>query len=718
MVNGKNRAKEAAGVDPGARVPRPRRIISMRLIISAVTVSLLAVSVIGFGSLAERNARQTLSEEIENRLIVEARNLASLSVDALLTDFPELTLCPLVSEMQAGRQDLSLVAILDHEDRIQGHLDLAVLGEKLPLMADMQPRQSAHQLFEGEQVLADADQVLVTVPARHANGRQVGTAIVGLSQSYLDEMVARPRRSFLMLTAGLLFAGVAVTLFIMSLLLRPIGALRAGLERIGKGDLASPIRLRDKTELGLLAETVNGMASQLLTSQAQMLEKERLGAEMSLAHQMQHALLPDGEVHKGDFRCNGTYQAAAEVGGDYYDIFELSDGKLGLVIADVSGKGLAGCLVTSMLAVLIRSQKDRFTSPRDLLISLEQGLLSSLAPGTFVTVFYGILDPETGRLRFASAAHSPLAIYRAARAEVEWFYTKGIPIGALRNGALAGTLHDEEIDLDPGDVALQFTDGLNEAWNPQRQEQFDFERIATQLIATARSGGRRVQQEFLPMIEAWTAPDPLGDDFTLLTIERAGVPAAAKIAPAAPGVADLCAPADIRSLHKMMAGTQQLSLASQMDEMLKLRKWVNTCLADDARLLGQKDLIESSLYEVCVNIVEHGYGNDPNCKIDLWWVPLPGESKRWSAVTGIVDDAEDGSLPDGVGYFVICDQGQSFDPTSWTPPDLADPKVRRRGRGLGWQIVHASMKKVVYIPKTPAGNMTLLRFDPAKHYNR
>ena len=717
MVNAKTRAKKTTGGKPATPVIRQRRVVGMRLIFSAVTASLIAVSLIAFGNLAERNTRQTLGEEIEGRLILEARNLASMSVDALLTDFPELTLCPLVSEMQQERRDLAFVAVLDHEEKVQGHIDLTALGKGLQLTAGMQPRQATHALLPGERVLANADLVLVSVPARHANGRQVGTAIVGLSQSYVDEMVARPRRAFLMLTAGLLVVGVSVTLIIMSILLRPIGALRTGLERIGRGDLASPIRLRDKTELGLLAETVNGMARQLLKSQEQMLEKERLGAEMSLAHQMQHALLPGGEIRSGDFVCKGTYRAAAEVGGDYYDIFELDDGKLGLVIADVSGKGLAGCLVTSMLAVLIRSLWDRYTSPRELLINLERGLVSSLAPGTFITVFYGILDPQTGRLVYASAGHSPLAVYRADRGDVEWFYTKGIPVGALRSGVLAGTLQDQEIVLGPGDLALQFTDGLNEAWNPHKKEQFDFERIAEHLVGTAPRGGRVVMDRLLPLIEAWSAPDPLGDDFTLLAIEHTAAPVAGDETRSSHPAAQIGNLADAGQLHQMLAGALQLNLPSRLDELVRIGDWVKACLAEQGPLIGHKDLIESSLFEVCANIVEHGYGGDTNQEIDMWWVPLPGGSRSWSEFTESLDEnTGEGEAPrEGVGYFVICDQGKAFDPTTWSPPDLHDPQVRRRGRGLGWQIVYSSMKKVVYIPRTPAGNLTLLRFDPAKH---
>ncbi len=696
---------------------RRRRVVSIRLIISLVTASLIAVALLGFGNLAERNTRQTLNEEIEGRLILEARNLASLSVDALLSDFPELTLCPLVTEMQQDRQDLAFVAILDHDNKIKGHVDLTVLGEELQLAPDMKPHPAMHPLLPGEQVQANADVFLVSVPAQHANGRRLGTSIVGLRQSYIDEMVARPRRTFLILTIGLLIAGVSVTLLIMSILLRPIGALRAGLERIGQGDLATPIDLKDKTELGLLAETVDGMAGQLLKSQVLMLEKERLGTEMSLAHQMQNALLPEGEVRSGDFVCHGTYQAAAEVGGDYYDIIERQDGKLGLIIADVSGKGLTGCLVTSMLAVLIRSSHDQYSSPRDMLINLENNLMSSLVPGTFVTVFYGILDPQTGHLVFASAGHSPLAVYRAAQKKVEWFYTKGIPLGAMRNGVLAGTLQDFKLALEPGDHALQFTDGLNEAWSPQLEEQFDFDRIAEQLVRTASRGAQTVMEELLSTVESWTAPDPLGDDFTLLAIERSGAP----VAP--PNKIQTQSPDEIETasgranLQAMLSDAMELKLNSRCDDLVCLGDWVDTCLKDESQLSDFKYLIESSLYEVCANIIEHGYDSEEGHEIGLWWVPLPKNNQHSHEFRESLNEVtNEGETPrDGVGYFVVCDQGKAFDYDSWTAPDLENAAVRRHGRGLGWQIIHSSMKKITYSPKTTAGNLTLLWFDPSIH---
>jgi anti-sigma regulatory factor (Ser/Thr protein kinase) len=190
-------------------------------------------------------------------------------------------------------------------------------------------------------------------------------------------------------------------------------------------------------------------------------------------------------------------------------------------------------------------------------------------------------------------------------------------------------------------------------------------------------------------------------------------PVATKSAPVARPAARVDTRAGRMHLEEMMAGTKRLNLASSMDELLRLGDWVGTCLAGHDTLNQQKDLIENSLFEVCANIIEHGYQGERGHEIDLWWVPLPGANQSLpdpSQIPG-AELAHRG----GMGYFVICDQGQAFDPTSLASPNLDDPEVRRRGRGLGWPIIYASMKKVVYTPETPAGNLTLLRFDPAKH---
>jgi len=287
-----------------------------------------------------------------------------------------------------------------------------------------------------------------------------------------------------------------------------------------------------------------------------------------------------------------------------------------------------------------------------------------------------------------------------------------LPLCAMRGGALAGTLENHEIHFGPGDLALQFTDGLNEAWNPDLQEQFDFDRIAEHLVKTGPEGGQALMEKLLPAVEEWSNPDSLEDDFTLLTIGRAAAPVEVDNDNKNSSPARIGGVTSNEQLQEMMGGHSRLHLASRFDDLGRIDNWLATCRTEEGSLADHQDLVQASLFEVCGNIIEHGYSGRDSHSIDIWWVPIWGDDQLPADFTEAVD--EDDSPLDGVGYFVICDEGKEYDHSEWTPPDLNDRATRRRGRGLGWQIIYSAMNQVVLLPKTPAGNLTLLLFDPAK----
>jgi len=132
-------------------------------------------------------------------------------------------------------------------------------------------------------------------------------------------------------------------------------------------------------------------------------------------------------------------------------------------------------MIMSMLSTLLRSRRNDFDSPAALLVTLEQEMRGSLKLGQFITMFYGILDTKRNKITYAAAAHSPVLVYRAAR-QPRMQRTQGIPIGALPGGALGRSLKDTELELAKGDILVQYTDGINEAFNDE-QAQFDFDRI-------------------------------------------------------------------------------------------------------------------------------------------------------------------------------------------------------------------------------------------------
>jgi len=368
-------------------------------------------------------------------------------------------------------------------------------------------------------------------------------------------------------------------------------------------------------------------------------------------------------------------------------------------------------MITAMLAALLRVIRDERSSPSALLVELESCLMASLRPGLFVTVFYGILDPSSGSLTYASAAHCPLLLYRAATGGVEWRRPSGIPLGARPGGDLARSLEDFTVHLQPGDLALQFTDGLNEAWNAARGEQYGYERIAKTVVRTASSGYEAVQNALCEDASRWAAPDQLDDDLTLLTLAETGTVAARPPARESTASTEAHWLTPEEQLSEMLGDVPRLTLSADLAELERLRPWLESCPGIGTLSSEQKMTIESGLFELCANIVEHGYNFATDQHFDIWWVPTGND--------GVPAETDGTTTPvttaaTGVGYFVIRDQGQAYIEGSWRPPDLSDPALRRRSRGLGLHIVHSTANKVVLVGNTPAGNLTMLHFDPPR----
>ena len=671
---------------------RGSRVFSMRFIVTAVAVAMVTGAVVGAGAVAERQARRALTSELETRLVLEARNLALMSAPALLTEFPELTLHPAVKEMAQERPDLAVVYVTDHANIIQGHADLERLGTTpRALGMDVQPVQPTTQLHPGESLRGNRRILVVDAPILHPNGGVIGTATVGLERTHVEADLVALRKKLMLFLLPVLVLAVLVTSLLMSRLLFPIATLRAGLERLGRGNFESHVRMSTRTELGILAQSINDTAARLKAARENLIDKERLGHEMALAREIQQSLLPKDRATVGNFVIEGAQRAAAEVGGDYFDIFPLRDGKTGVVIADVAGKGLAGCLVTSMLAVLIRTLRNAFTSPRALLIALEEGLIDSLQPGTFVTILYGILDSKTGRFTFASAAQNPVSFFDASTGCAESHRTEGTPLGLAR-GALDATLKDHSLILDTHDVLVLTTDGLTEATSSNGEE-FGFRRFEKALASLGPLGCRDVLDGLQDRVREWEASLPALDDKTLVVIAHTGAKRADDAASSDDAPAGLHEPWIARLWERRVEGHLHFAIPATLDALDGIGAWLQQC--DRLERLSRDELgqLELGLYEICANIVEHGYGLDAKKQVDLWWVPPAA-------------DAE----PPTHGYFLIRDWGRSADPESWQndDPDLFEAQLR--GRGLGMALIQKVIGDIKYVAATDEGNLTIVKF--------
>jgi len=673
----------------------PARVVSIRWIVTGAVAALVTLIVLSAGALSERNARAVLADQLEARLLVQSQNLALSSSGALTTEFPELTLQPIVNAMLTRQPDLAFVAVVDRRGRVAGHSDLRRLGSAWTspdhLVADAHPPR----VIPGQRLLRNPTVLVAETPVIAA-GVEVGRAFVALRRDAIDVALARSRRQQLLALAGFLIVGVISALVLVTMLLRPIGALRAGIERIGRGDLETPLEVHDRTEIGALAGTVNRMAAALREAQAQTIERERLAHEMELAEEIQRSLLPPTRIVDSRYVIDGGQRPAAQVGGDFYDVLDLPEGRIGIVIADVAGKGVAGSLVTAMLKALVRALAPAHASPAAMMTALDEQLGALLERKSFVTLFYGVLDPATDVMRFASAGHNPMLVLRAAAREPEWLRARGPALGALRGAARPRHREELEIAIRPGDMLVQFTDGVSEALAPDGSSEFGLDRLARAALAGRRGGAAEVLRTLAEAVRAWQDGGPPSDDETVLVIERRAD--ATRGGPIA--TSDWNDAAALADLDVARALGRRLTLPASLPALVRLDDWLGAlepfvCL--DARAAS---VVRLALHEACANVVEHACHRDASQSFDLWWVPVPA------------GEAADPASAIARGWFLLRDRGDAFDESAWRPARLEDPEVRRRGRGFGLDILHRVSARLDYRPRTPQGNLMRLAIDP------
>jgi serine phosphatase RsbU (regulator of sigma subunit) len=690
------RASTSAPAPAGAPPTARRRMWSIRWIVTAAMVGLVAATVLSVGAFSEHSARRAIQFELQAQLSLQARNLAMVGSNALLSDVPEWTLLPLIKEIVRRQPDYAFVVVVDARDTIVADVETRRLGTPFHVPSDLAPLAGSPPPIAGEALLASPRLLVASAPILNTDGRRLGMVWLGLERAAVVRKLEAARRQQLLVLGLFLLLGTAAAWSLSTVLLRPIAALRAGLERIGRGDLDTRVEVRDRTELGALAVTINRMAGELKTAQVELVERERIAHEVQLARRIQVSLLPAGHRIAGPFVIEGEQRAASEVGGDYYQTLELPGGRVGLVVADVAGKGLAGSLVTAMLHALLRPLAASHASPAALLGALDQQLGAMLERGSFVTMFYGILDPASGDLTFASAGHNPLLVVRRTRL-IEWFRVKGAPLGAVRSLRQPARYEEARVVLAPGDAAIQYTDGISEAPRPDDAEEFGLERLAEAALAAASPGARAVLDAVDGAVTRWRKDGARHDDETVLVVghdanaSNGGAPAAGAESHAAA----------LGRLAEAQAHGHRLTLPASLGALVRLDDWL-AGRPELAAVTGPAaELMRLALYEICANIVQHACGEDATQTFDLWWVPSDPATLPTAAPS-----------PYPPGYFLLRDRGQSFRYQSWQPPSLEDPAVRRRGHGFGIQILRKITERITYVTGTPEGNLTFLALAP------
>jgi serine phosphatase RsbU (regulator of sigma subunit) len=315
------------------------------------------------------------------------------------------------------------------------------------------------------------------------------------------------------LSLGLLVVGLAIvgTVPISHHMTVRLRALTGGVRQLAAGDFRARVPATSADEFGQLASAFNKMAQDLEHHQALAVVQERLHRELELSRQIQTDMLPRAPLRFGASEIKGVSIPAREVGGDFFNYFELPDHRLGLLVGDVSGKGVSAALLMANVQATLRARLPLQNDLAALADLLDRELDESTPGGVFVTLFLAILD-DARELRYVNAGHNPQYVLRGD-GRVERMSSAGLPIGLFGGHGYK----EMRVTLMAGDLLFFYTDGLVEAEN-DRGDQFGAERIEAILIEEHARGIDAVLERIERDVNAFRgAVEPL-DDATLMAM--------------------------------------------------------------------------------------------------------------------------------------------------------------------------------------------------------
>jgi sigma-B regulation protein RsbU (phosphoserine phosphatase) len=298
---------------------------------------------------------------------------------------------------------------------------------------------------------------------------------------------------------------------------RRVGVLTEGAQHLGGGDLTYRVAVEGADEIGHLAQTFNQMAEDLTASREELrrttAERERYQRELEIAHDIQQSFLPQTlpEVPGLDLAAHNI--PARQVGGDFYDVIPLQGGRWGLLVADVSDKGVPAALFMALSRSLVRAYSLEYNNVPEALRAFNAFVAADNPSGMFVTLFYATLEPETGRLAYINAGHNPPVLVRGSEHQVILLRAHGIALGIWSEAKL----EEHPVQLEPGDVVVLYTDGVTEAFDPDG-EMFELERLIEVTRAHPTASARELVEAIEAEVATFTRGAPQSDDITLMVM--------------------------------------------------------------------------------------------------------------------------------------------------------------------------------------------------------
>ncbi len=371
-----------------------------------------------------------------------------------------------------------------------------------------------------------------------------------------------------------------------------VGLLNLG-PRLSEQDYSADDRKLLDALAGQAAPAVR-VAQLVRQQESQARERERVEQELRVAQLIQQQFLPRELPDLHGWHVAAYYRPAREVGGDFYDFIELPEGKIGIVVGDVTDKGVPAALVMATTHSLLRAEAPRLVSPSKVLERINDLLVDDMPPKMFVTCLYAVLDPATGTLQFANAGHN--LPYVGSEGDTLELRATGMPLGLLPDMSY----EEKSATLRPGDSMLMHSDGLAEAHSPGK-EMFGFPRLM-ELVGEGH-GGEALIDHLLKSLDAFVGAEwEQEDDITLVTLQCSS------------GFVSQTGAMESDDDNRVL---MDLQLPSEPGNERQALKKVAEAVQELALPPAQLERVKTATAEATMNAIEHGNHNDPRVPVGV-----------------------------------------------------------------------------------------------------
>lgn len=360
------------------------------------------------------------------------------------------------------------------------------------------------------------------IQLKDVDNNPIGFVAISITDGYLNSQISKERLKLIIYVFIFLIVGISSIAVLVTLITKPFHKLADWVRQVGGGTVdEDEIDIDASDELGEIAQAFNEMTSKFRQAQISLIEQQRLQKELQVAQEIQQMLLPDDFPDVIGYDIGSYYQAAKEVGGDLFDFVEVDDNSIGVTVADVSGKGVPGSLIMTMIRTALRLEARGNNNTADVLTRVNSFVTDDIRRGMFVTMFYIYLDSKERMVSFSSAGHNPMILFRAKAKKTYYLNPSGFPVGiTLPDIHLFGEkIQSDRIRLHPDDILVLYTDGITEAMNAKR-ELYGEERF----LAAIRNHGHLDVGEFVKSIKddiiSFTGGYEQNDDITFVAIKE------------------------------------------------------------------------------------------------------------------------------------------------------------------------------------------------------